>query len=61
MMAVMEVLSLQVFVPRQFARVGHSVNMECGVKKSHMTVIVLHNCGKYHTYIFKLLKPLNVW
>jgi len=54
MMAVMEVLSLQVFVPRQFARVGHSVNMGCGVKENHVAVIDLHNCGKSHTKIFKL-------
>jgi len=49
MMAVMEVLSLQVFVPRHFARVGHSANMECGVKENHMAVIALYNCGKSHT------------
>jgi hypothetical protein len=49
MMAVMEVQSVQVFVPRQFAAVGHSVNMECGVKKNHVAVIALHNCGKYHS------------
>jgi len=46
MMAVMEVLSLQKFVPRQFSRVGHSVNMECGVKVIHVNVIAHHNSGK---------------
>ena len=55
MMTVMELLSLQVFVPWQFARFGHSVNMECGVKENHGAVIALHNCGKSHTQIFKIL------
>jgi len=49
MMVVMEVLSLQVFVPRQFARVGHSVNMVCVVKENHVDLIPLNNCGKSHT------------
>ena len=31
-MAVLELLSLQILVPRQFALVCHSVNMEFGVK-----------------------------
>jgi len=31
-MAVFGLLSLQVFVPRQFALICHSVNMEWGVK-----------------------------
>jgi len=39
MMAVFGLLSLQVLVLRQFARVCHSINMERGV-------IALHNCGK---------------
>jgi len=35
-MAVFGLLSLQIFVPRQFARVCHSVNMEWGVKENHV-------------------------
>ena len=49
MMAVMELLSLQLFVPRQFARAGHSVNLECGVKENHVNVIAHLNCGKSYT------------
>jgi len=60
MMAVMELLSQQVFVPRQFARVGHRVNMECGVKKNHVNVIAHLNCGKSYNYIFKLLQSLKI-
>jgi len=41
-MAVFELLSLRVLVPRQFARVSHSVNIECGVKENHVAVIALH-------------------
>jgi hypothetical protein len=59
-MAVFGLLSLQVLVPRQFALVCHSVNMEWSVKWNHMAVIALHNCGKSHSQIFKLLKPLNI-
>jgi len=43
-MAVLEILSFQVFVARQFARVGHSVNIERGVKENHVVVTALHNC-----------------
>jgi len=54
--------SVQVLVPRQFARVCHSVSMELGVMESHVAVSVLHNCGKYHSEIFEqLLKPLKIW
>jgi len=35
-MAVFGLLFLQVLVPRQFARVCHSVNMEWGVKENHV-------------------------
>jgi hypothetical protein len=59
-MAVFGLLSLQVLVPRQFALVCHSVNMEWGVKESHVAVIALHNCGKSSSQIFKLLKPLKI-
>jgi len=48
-MAVLEVQSLQVFVQRQFARVGQSVNMECGVKENQVVVIAFHNGGKSHS------------
>jgi len=45
-MAVFGLLSLQVLVPRQFACLCHSVNMEWGLKENHVAVIVLHNSGK---------------
>jgi len=38
-MAVFGLLSLQVLVPRQFARVCHSINMELGVKENHVAMI----------------------
>jgi len=60
MMAVFGLLSLQVFVPRQFVRVCHSVNMEWGVEENHVAVIALHNCGKTYSQIFELLKPLKI-
>jgi len=59
-MAVFGLLSLQVLVPRQFALVCYSINMEWGVKANHVAVIVLHNCGKSYSQIFKLLKPLKI-
>jgi len=59
-MAVFGLLSLQVFVPRQFALICHSVNMEWGVKENHVAVIALPNCGKSHSQIFTLLKPLRI-
>jgi len=34
-------LSLQVLVPRQFALICHSINMEWGVKENHVAVIAL--------------------
>jgi len=59
-MAVFGLLSLQVLVPRQFARVCHHVNMEWGVKENHVAVIALHNCGKSYSQIFKPLKQLKI-
>jgi hypothetical protein len=59
-MAVSGLLSLQVLVPRQFARVFHSNNIMLDVKKNHVDVIALHNCGKSHSQIFKLLKPFKI-
>ena len=58
-MAIFGLLYLQVLVPRQFAHVCHSVNMEWGVKENHVAVIVLHRCRKSHSQIFELLKPLK--
>jgi 4-hydroxy-3-methylbut-2-en-1-yl diphosphate synthase IspG/GcpE len=58
-MAVFGLLSLQVLVPRQFALVCHRINMEWGVKQNHVDVTALPNCGKSHSQIFKLLKPMN--
>jgi len=59
-MAVFGLLSLQVLVPRQFARVYHSVNVEWGVKENHVAVIALQNCGTSCFQIFELLKPLKI-
>jgi len=59
-MAVFGLLSLQVLVPRQFTLVCHSINMEWGVIENHVAVIALHNCAKYYSQIFKLLKPLKI-
>jgi len=59
-MTVFGLLSLQVLVPRQFAVICHSVNMEWGVKENHVAVIALHKCGKSYSQIFKLLKPLKI-
>ena len=47
-------------MPRQFALVCHSVNMEWGVKYNHVAVSALPNCGESHSQIFKLLKPLKI-
>ena len=51
-MAVGGLLSLQVLVPRRFACICHSVNMEWGVKENHVAVTALHNCIKSHSQIF---------
>jgi len=59
-MTVFGLLSLQVLVARQFARVCHSVNMERSVKENHVAVIALHNCRKSDSQIFELLKPLKI-
>jgi hypothetical protein len=59
-MAVFELLSVQVLVLRQFARICHSVNIEWNVKENHVAVIAIHNCRKSHSQIFKLLKPLKI-
>jgi len=48
-MAVIGLLSLHVLVPRQFARVCHSVNMEWGVKENHVAVNAFHSCGKSYS------------
>jgi hypothetical protein len=42
-MAVFGLLFLQVLLPRQFARICHSVNVEWGVKENYVAVIDLHN------------------
>jgi len=54
-MAVSGLLSLHVLVPRQFACICHSVNMEWGAKQNHVAVIALHSCGKSQSRIFELL------
>ena len=60
-MAAFGLLSLQVLVPRQFALICHSINIEWGVKENHVAVIALHNCRKSYSQIFKLLKPLKMF
>jgi len=47
-------------VPRQFAHVSRSVNMELGFKENLVAVIAFHKCGKSDSQIFKLLKPLKI-
>jgi len=47
-------------VPRQFAHVSRSVNMEWGFKENRVAVIALHECGKSYSQIFELLKPLKI-
>jgi len=47
-------------VPRQFAHVYRSVNMEWGFKENRVAVIALHECEKSDSQIFKLLKPLKI-
>jgi len=42
-MTVFELLSLHVLVPRQFAVVCQSINMEWGVRENHVDEIALHN------------------
>jgi hypothetical protein len=59
-MVVFGVFSLQVFVPRQFARVCQSVNMEWGVKENHADVISLHKGGKCYSQIFGILIRLKI-
>ena len=60
MMAVFGLVSLQVLVPRQFAVVCQSVNMELGVTYKHAAAIALLNCGNFRSQIFRLLKPLKI-
>jgi len=59
-MVIFGLLYLLVLVPRQFAHVCRSVNMEWGVKENLVAVIALRNCGKSHSLIFELLKPLKI-
>jgi len=47
-------------VPRQFAHVSRSANMEWGFKETRVAVRVLHKCGKSDYQIFYLLKPLKI-
>jgi hypothetical protein len=53
-------LTLQVLVPKQFAHVSRSFNMEWGFKESRVAVIALHKCRKSDSQIFKLLKPMKI-
>ena len=47
-------------MPRQFAHVSSSVNVELGVRENRVAVFVLHKCGISDSQIFKLLKPLKI-
>ena len=47
-------------MPRQFAHVSRSVNMEWSFKGNHVAVIALHKCGKSDSVIFELLKPMKI-
>ena len=47
-------------MPRQFAHVCRSVNMEWGFKENRVAVMALHKCGKSDSQFFKLLKPLKI-
>jgi len=53
-------IDLQVLVPRQFAHVCRSVNMEWSFKENRLATTALHKCGKSDSQIFKLLKPLKM-
>jgi len=47
-------------VPRQFAHVSSSVNMEWGFQENRVVVNALRKCGKSDSQIFKLLNPLKI-
>jgi len=47
-------------VPKQFAHVSRSVNMEWSFNENRVVVIALQKCGKSDSQIFKLLKPLKI-
>ena len=47
-------------MPRQFAHVSSSVNVELGVRENRVAVFVLHKCGKSDTQIFKHLEPSKI-
>jgi hypothetical protein len=47
-------------LPREFAHVSRSVNMEWGFKENRVAVIALHKYRKSDSHIFKLLKPLKI-
>ena len=59
-MVIFGLLIFQVLVPRQFAHVSRSVNMEWGFKENRVAVTAVHKCGKSDSVILKLLKPLEV-
>ena len=47
-------------MPRQFAHVSSSVNVDWGCKENCVAVIALHKWGKSDSQIFRLLKPLKI-
>jgi len=53
-------MTLKVLVPRQFAHVSSSVNMEWSFKENRVAVIAFHKCGRSDSQILKFLKPLKI-
>ena len=47
-------------MPRQFAHVSRSVNMEWCFRENRLAVMAFHKCGKSDSQIFKLLKSLKI-
>ena len=59
-LVIFRLFTLQVLVPRQFAHVSRSVNMEWGFKGNRVAVTALDKRGKSYYRIFKLLKQLKI-
>ena len=60
MMAFFGLFSLQVVVPRQFARVCHSVNIQCGVEGKKCGCHCPSQLQQIYSQIFEPLKPLKI-
>ena len=59
-MVIFGLMTLQVLVPRRFAHVSRSVNIEWSFKENHVAAMALHKCRKSSSQIFRLLKPLKI-